>query len=209
MSNFSNLQSTNPQIPHQTGNISCPCCQTMDQVQKVSAIHSAGISDLKASGTSQGHVGYYASSSNIQLNGQTQTYLSQKFAPPGKAPAKPISIKQLKITAIVTVCSFLIIMFSIMLRLILGDSKDVLNISFQFFIIGVPLITFSLPVLTITALVFLFQGSSRKTYQTRLSKWQYACSVWNQLFYCNRCHAVYDPAQPGVTAPVENIAALY
>jgi hypothetical protein len=196
MSKFSNFQNSNIKS-HQTGNISCPHCQTMDQVKKVSAIHSAGISDLNLSGTSSGNVGYYASNSNIQLSGQNQTYLSQKLAPPGKAPEKPISANQLKIFSIVTAVPFVIVMFPIILQLIFGQDfiKAIMNSISDFidikgvgiiFFTSVTLLMFALPLLVILGSIFILQTNARRTYQSRLSYWRRACAVWNELFYCNR-----------------------
>lgn len=85
-------------------NANCPHCQQIDRIQKISAIHSLGISHVQASG----NIDFFNS---FNINGSSQTALSIFFTPPPKPPRPRFSISfDIKKISLVSGCSFIAVM---------------------------------------------------------------------------------------------------
>lgn len=198
-----------------TINCNCPHCQQIDQVQKISAIYTGGLSNSKLSGNmrSSGTIGFETSvriNGSVNMNGQNQTHLSQKFIPP-KKPSIPIG-DLLKYTGITITLSFLIAKFiqtffqlrplnilSFLMGSLIGISSLIFSISCIIFVIILLIWIFNVYVRRIP----------RTTYQERLNHWQKLCTIWDAMYYCHRCDIVYNPNQPGQISSVQNASQFY
>lgn len=175
-----------------TVNCHCPHCQQIDQVQKISAIYSAGLSTSHVTG-------HLSTGDSVQLKRQNQTYLSKKFKPPKKPEAEITTEGVLGCLGIILIFSAILAIYSIVI-----NNSDLLVLTALILVHGVP-------VLTIYYIVWRMRNRHvvKPTLQERLSHWQELCNIWNGTYYCHRCHIVYHPDKPDKVYSVENASQLY
>lgn len=176
-------------------NCNCPHCEQIDQVQKISAIYTAGLSNSNFSG--------FVNGESVNLKRQNQSELSKRFKPPVK-PIEPIKIPFTSDQVVYYSRKTIIICASLALF---------------FLIINSFLFMFALAFLIYASIAFAIASSIRSnpnrhvvvkpTYQERLSHWQELCIIWNGTYYCHRCDIVYNPDKPDQVYHPENAGQLY
>ena len=180
-----------------TVNCHCPQCQQIDQVQKISAIYSTGLSNSKATG----YIDTDLIGTRVQLKGESQTYLSKKFNPPEKPKATLTTGGVLGCTGTVLVLLAMLAVYSFKKNIanLFEPTLGVLACGMVFFIV-----------------IFIVWRQEKQerhvvqpTLEERLSHWQELCNVWNGTYYCHRCHIVYHPDKPDRVYSVENASQLY
>lgn len=155
----------------------CPHCKKDDQIQKVTAITSAGTSTIDSQGrattigigTNFHGVGLGAASTSLSSQGVQSSVLVQKLAPPNP-PLEPRAHWQY-------ICYFLtFIMF-----VSLFDSTD----RFAGFVL--------LMIFGILSVITTINNQQEKAqYQKYLKFYHNTCERWNNLYYCHRCDGVFQ-----------------
>jgi hypothetical protein len=188
-------------------NANCPHCQQIDRIQKISAIHSLGISHMQASG----NIDFFNS---FSINGSSQTALSILFTPPPKPPRPRFSISfDIKKISLVSACSLITeILFMILVIPINILPEFFVSLLAWLFFLTVILFFACITVImlrlfpTVDNTIFSYSGN---THEEHLKSWQQACNIWNKLYYCHRCNIVYDPASPTEIASPEKFRMFF
>jgi hypothetical protein len=181
--------------------LQCPYCQRIDNVQKVTAIVSAGISTGTYRGYADG-AGYTSHGpvvmdEAIYLSGSSQTYLSRILAPPNQ----PIyQSNEGCIIVILAIGSLLVIWFGIAVAVSSLGTFFPTSITFASIIIA--LITSLVLGMGCIFVSKRFIKANRKMFEPELARfhydlerWQRAIARWQELYYCHRCDGVFFPGQ--------------
>ena len=172
----------------------CPQCRKDDMIQKVTAIHSAGIASGSYSGPTSGIAAPIDSSKQAivsgytTLHGTSQTDLSRKLSPPIE-PSAPSILGGI-------IGSFILIGGIVTLVFSEGESCNLIP---GFLLLGIGLLVM-IPSIN-------SQGTKEKTYKQEMQRWKNAMSIWDRLYYCARDDCVFDPTS-GEYAPIEKINYL-
>ncbi len=178
-----------------TINCNCPHCQQIDQVQKISAIYSAGLSTSDVTG----HLDTDLIGTKVKLKGQNQTELSKRFKPPEK-PKETITNEQvLGCAGVVVISSAILTIFFLIINSVL------------FVVTGIIFGYVSIAFIIVFPIWWVRYRRMPKppSLQKRLSHWQELCNIWNGTYYCHRCNIVYHPNKPDHVYSVENASQLY
>jgi hypothetical protein len=177
--------------------LTCPSYGRLDQVQKVSAVVSAGASESNYAGTalsrsfdSEGRPLTTTSYSSVQ--GASQTLLSQRLSPPPRPSALPAFGFWSLILVITAICG--LFMSLIGLALTRGSAEA------AFWVI-----------VCLAGIVLPIREAKRVT-QAReeqaareLPAWEAALHRWQQLYYCHRCDGVFVPGTGARLILAENV----
>ncbi len=154
----------------------CPVCKTQDQVQKVSAIVSAGTSTSKTTGsavtvgvTSALQLG--AARTSIKTNSTSSSVLAQKVA-------VPINNNTRSKNACAVFSGVFIIGYILMLVIGISAKGNMPPIMF---------------VIAVIAAVIAYLASAPEG-EVATQKHEIALQIWNDLNYCHRCDVVFTSA---------------
>ena len=193
----------------------CPKCGQVDQIQKLTAIVSAGTRRTVGTTTTSGRTNVYNrdfeyagnaySSSSTQVNTVARTALAQKLSPP-QCPSQPIEpsddVSIVKVAAML----FVVVLISCVI-LILSDSWPLFCGSFL-------VVSFVLGGL----IGYLERPEAKrkeehyqlmmKSYSEMLPEWERMYKQWEQMYYCYRDDVVFIPEEEAYVTP-DDIAKLY
>ncbi len=167
--------------PTQPNPLVCPHCQQIDQVSKVTAVVSGGVSaGVYAAPMRRG--GYAA------LPGASQTAQSMRLA----APKEPVFRPSINVWVIVIASIVFVI----------------LSLSFANWSIDIVLIT--LVCALIVWLIWLSRRDKRRRalFLTHHPQWEQAMAKWNALYYCGRCDGVFLPDGASGFVPIDQMGAF-
>ncbi|MHB8278484.1 MAG: zinc ribbon domain-containing protein [Candidatus Humimicrobiaceae bacterium] len=155
-------------------NIYCPLYHHIDNISKVSAVYSSGVSEGRYSGTAISYIAPFSSNESssiavtpVSMGGFNITDLSRRLAPP---PQPMYPSQALFVVFLILAC------LSFPLCFLFG--------------IGIPFLAILVP-------LTVWQGTknSNKTKETKeyLPIYEKAMLRWNKLYYCFRDDIVFDP----------------
>ncbi len=160
--------------------IKCFKCNYSDQIQKVSAIYSAGIS----SGS------YYGSSTPLgeskpsftTVSGSSQSLLSRRLAPPNKpSPSFMLIVLDVVLAGFAIFCIILPCLFLLVLIYVLSYKPKVDQ----------------------------SKKEDKERLAKEIPLWETAMERWNRLYYCMRDDVVFDPDTEASFRPEEMMNYLY
>jgi hypothetical protein len=157
----------------------CPSCKRVDNVQKVSAIVSAGQSYGSAAG-----------GPTIHTSSDLAGYLSM--------PSKPIVAPPGGCSMIMLILSAagVAILLLRWLVAIAADSGDDFGFLTTIFLCPATLLL----IVAVSAYVYRRRGTaSAQEDEQELVAWNYMRPRWDRAYYCSRCDAVYVEGEPGWT----------
>lgn len=166
-------------------NCHCPQCGQMDQIQKISAIYTAGLSTSKVTG----HIDNDWIGTKVKFKGQNQTELSKRFQP----PEKPV-------------------LWLCQLFLLTPKGWFVFSALALAFFLPITWI-FVIPILVLLKIRPNMRPKGLKkakvTNEQILNQWQEICTLWSDTYYCHRCDIVYHPDKPEQVYSPANAKQLY
>lgn len=192
-----------------THKVLCPVCEQQDRIQKVSAIHDAGLSTGSYTGvtvgvaaTGSGGIGLATGQTN--LAGAYQTALSKRLAPPQRPVCKQFHPFVLVLAILAIPAGLVVGLFALGLASmssgpgptpsnaaeVAADVLADLVCSAGPFLVAALLL--GLGILTLVWAPF-YNRRTRGTYDAELLRWQGAMQVWDRLYYCSRDDIVFDP----------------
>ncbi len=200
--------------------LQCPNCLRADNVQKVSAIVSAGTSFSTYTGYGSG-VGYssdggVAIDEVVTFSGSSQTALSSLLSPPTQ-PTYSSSWGGVIFATIVILAVLVIILLLIPTYVLNLINPANAGYSLQDYgqsilaLIGLVIIA----PLCVWALVAIYRYTKRKNalnyaqYMDQMPHWQSAMAKWEDLFYCHRCDGVFLPGQSFFVPTIDMMDFLY
>lgn len=164
---------TNEEGSHASTN--CPRCHRIDQVQKITAVVSAGLSTTQLAGTIGG--GSYnlqskavtVSMAVASLKGSQTTALSQRLLPPPGPTKNPFRY---------TVRSYVI-----------------------FVLLCLPIVTIPIALVLLKRDMARHESSEKERLNQELLTWEAGLRAWEGLYYCARCDGVFLPGDAAITPP--------
>jgi hypothetical protein len=155
-------------------NIRCPLCNRVDNISKVSAVYSSGVSEGRYSGTAISYIAPFSSKESssiavtpVSMGGFNITDLSRRLAPPPK-PMYP--------SKVLFVIFLILASFSFPLCFLFG--------------IGIP---FFAIFISLTIWQGIKNGNKTKEIKEYIPIYEKAIVRWNKLYYCFRDDIVFDP----------------
>lgn len=174
--------------------LSCPNCDQVDRVQKVSAVVDAGTSKSSLAGPTVGASytfgragGLTVGGTQTTLSGGQQSVLSQRLAPPGNPTFKGRWGS----------AGILLAFLGLMALMTLGTAPPA-----------------AVLFLIVAAMVFAAKVGRIKTARTTFQKqevprWEKAMTKWQQLYYCHRCDGVFLPGEASIVPSNKMVDFLY
>jgi hypothetical protein len=160
--------------------LTCPRCHQAAHVQKVSAIVSSGISNIRLSGATVGATydltgsgGLGVGAAHTTLSGNQQSLLAQRLAPPVRPEAKFLGYKWVFMTIVFVPIASLI--------------GTVVNAKFG----GL--------VFAIGALIYVCVGAYKEWKAAKDCKhievpyWEKQMAKWKERYYCHHCDYTFTP----------------
>ena len=168
----------------------CPTCRTIDKVQSVSAIVSAGAFTGAIVGS--GHV----TSTVKNATGTTRTRLAQQLALRDRPKISSISNWDL----VGGLIGVLILAYGMTAAIVVGV------LYFRFGIDPgqtwhkplIPVIVTGIVLVATIGLTLIGKALERQRVAAQMPIWENYYGRWKQLYYCQRCNSVFMPGQPTV-----------
>lgn len=176
----------------------CPVCEHDDQIQKVSAVVSGGVSNVTTGGP-VGGIGYggghWSTVSGYSMqSGMAITVLAKRLMPPIKPSGRSSCWMwgcaiYLGLVAVMGFCGGILELFSAdepqsaRVASTQEEEADPLAILFTTVIVG-----------GIAGYLFYRIAAKRQRAQDQLPDWEQAVMRWNRVYYCFRDDLVFDPA---------------
>ena len=185
--------------------ISCPRCNQMDQVRKVTSIVTEGVSETRVQGTNPVRWGgktYYLPAHHA---GSSVTMLAKRLLPPLEKP-KTLggrfwgALGGGILLAFLGCCG----LSGALSSMSMGDSTTgTLGVIAGLFLIALGAI------LSILAIISLASGKTRQQSDAEQRQYQRALAKWNTLYYCYRDDIVFVPGESSFASPEQLHAFLY
>ena len=184
--------------------ISCPRCNQMDQVRKVTSIVTEGVSETRVQGAnpvSWGGKTYYLP---VHRAGSSVTMLAKRLLPPEKPKTLGGrfwgALRWGILLAFLGCCGCL----GALPLMSMGDSTTgTLGVIAGLFFIALGAI------LSILAIISLASGKTRQQSDAEQRQYQRALAKWNTLYYCYRDDIVFVPGESSFASPEQLHAFLY
>lgn len=181
-------------VAKQAEPLACPKCGKNDRVQKVSSVHSSGLSRSSFRGDVWTKNGF----DPVSMSGHSQTELSRLFNPPKKPGSRTWA--GIALVAFGSCCLVYVSMWLCGGLYLLFFDFDLGRLAFLAFAVLTGLLCVFLP------LRFGLRKltSKRQQFPVDKARWERAMDRWERLYYCARDHGVFIPSETSLM-PIDEI----
>lgn len=173
----------------------CPSCQQIDGVQKVSAIVDAG----KQTATNRGSGWVGLESTSWSSTTTSSTDLAEKLAI--ASPQRMGGFLQIVVVIVFLVAWYFVFMSAVDALPTPMTTEEAAEVN--------PLVQIFVPLYGLCFVPLLLAGFvifRRRAYKAKVTEWQSRKNIWNRLYYCHRCDNVYAPGLKRTVPPAHTEA---